>query len=73
MTAAKDYDANKDPGHRYAVTARLLADLRSNLPKVKSPSARLRVMDLSLVVEADNFTSSTALREACQKQAENPR
>jgi len=72
-TAAKDYDANKDPGHRYAVTAKLLADLRSNLPKVKSPSARLRVLDLSLMVEADNFTSSTALRESMSEASRKTR
>ena len=43
------------------------------MPRIKSPGARLRVMDLSLVVEADNFTSSTALREAMAKTTRKAR
>src|SRR5262245_9882414 len=47
----------KDGGaaNRYLVTANLLASLRDALPKVNPPAARLRVLDLSLAVEAENF------------------
>jgi hypothetical protein len=62
--AASAYDADTGPVPRYAVTAKLLADLRDSMPRIKSASARLRVLDLSLAVEADNFSSSTAMREA---------
>ena len=49
---------------RYLVTAKLLASLRDALPKVKSPAARLRVLDLSLAVEAENFRAAAELRSA---------
>jgi len=50
------------PTHHYLVTSRLLASLRDALPRVKSPAARLQVLDLSLAVEAENFRLSTQLR-----------
>jgi hypothetical protein len=54
----------KEPGalNRYRVTAELLADLRDALPRIKSPSARLRVLDLSLAVEAEHFRAGAELR-----------
>jgi len=60
--AAQAYISSNDAGNRFRVTAQLLADLREALPKIQSPNARLRVLDLSLAVEADNFNSSTQLR-----------
>jgi hypothetical protein len=45
----------------------LLAELRDAMPKIKSASARLSVMDLSLAVEADNFRASAELREQLPK------
>jgi hypothetical protein len=50
------------PAYHYLVTARLLAGLRDALPRVKSPAARVQVLDLSLAVEAENFRLSTKLR-----------
>jgi hypothetical protein len=50
------------PGYHYLVTAKLLAGLRDALPRVKSPAARLQLLDLSLAVEAENFRLSTRLR-----------
>lgn len=47
----------------YRVTSTLLADLRDALPRIRQASARLEVLDLGLAVEADNFRSSTALRD----------
>ena len=54
----------KEPGalNRYRVTAALLADLRDALPRINSPSARLRVLDLSLAVEAEHFRAGAELR-----------
>jgi len=54
---------------RYAATATLLADLRDALPKVNSPGARLRVLDLSLAVESENFRASAEMRRAGAKAA----
>lgn len=49
-------------GH-YQVTARLLADLRDALPRIQQAAARLRVLDLGLAVEAENFRAASQLRE----------
>ena len=59
----------KDGGavNRYLVTANLLASLRDALPKVNSPAARLRVLDLSLAVEAENFRAAAELRTAAAR------
>jgi hypothetical protein len=50
--------------HRYRVTAGLLAELRDALPKLAPAAARLRLLDLSLAVEAENFRASAELRAA---------
>jgi Pyruvate phosphate dikinase, AMP/ATP-binding domain len=54
----------KDPSasNRLATTAQLLADLRDVLPDIRQPVARLRILDLSLQVEADYFRASAELR-----------
>jgi hypothetical protein len=52
---------------RYATTASLLANLRDALPKLGPPAARLRVLDVSLAVEAENFRASAELRRAAAK------
>ncbi|HET9024512.1 MAG TPA: PEP/pyruvate-binding domain-containing protein [Burkholderiaceae bacterium] len=59
----------KDDGAvtRYRVTANLLASLRDALPKVNSPAARLRGLDLSLAVEAENYRAATELRGAAAR------
>ena len=60
---------SRDAGaaYRYLTTANLLANLRDALPKVSSPAARLRALDLSLAVEAENFRASAELRKAAAK------
>jgi hypothetical protein len=60
--ARDDYAVRGDARYRYAVTARLLAALRDALPKVQSPAARLRLLDLSLAVEAENFRTASDAR-----------
>jgi hypothetical protein len=61
--AATAYSRDPGAGNRYQATAALLAELRNAMPKIKSASARLSVLDLSLVVEAENFRASAELRE----------
>jgi hypothetical protein len=60
---------SKDGGavNRYLVTANLLASLRDALPKVNLPAARLRVLDLSLAAEAENFRAAAELRGAAAR------
>ena len=65
--AREEYAVRGGPGYRYAVTAKLLAGLRDALPKVQSPAARLRVLDLSLAVEAENFRAAADARSAIAK------
>ncbi len=60
--AAEQYQAAGTVYQQYACTSQLLEDLRKALPKIRSASARLRILDLSLLVEAENFKSSTEIR-----------
>jgi hypothetical protein len=62
-TAAHSYSRDPSASNRLATTAQLLADLRDALPDIRQPVARLRVLDLSLQVEADYFRASAELRE----------
>lgn len=62
-SAAQSLEEDAATDHQYEVLARLLADLREALPRVTSPTARLRVLDLSLVVETEHFSTGTQLRQ----------
>ncbi|RKZ91237.1 MAG: phosphoenolpyruvate synthase, partial [Gammaproteobacteria bacterium] len=62
LDAAMAYESDNSADNHFKVSAQLLADLRDALPRIKSPAARLRVLDLSLAVEGDNFNTSTELR-----------
>ncbi|MFT5394501.1 MAG: hypothetical protein ACI8PT_004712, partial [Gammaproteobacteria bacterium] len=48
---------------RYALTGRLLGALRDALGSVPSPRGRLKVLDLSLQVEAEHFAAAVRLRD----------
>ncbi len=50
------------PAARFKTTGILLADLRNALPRIKSASVRLDILDLSLRVEVENFSAANALR-----------
>ena len=60
---AQDLDKNKSAWSQYRTTASAMADIRDFMPKIKSPSARLRLLDLSISIEAQNFKSGTELRK----------
>ncbi len=62
LNASLQLDQDHSAGNVYQVTARLLADLRDALPRIKQASARIDVIDLGLAVEADNFRASAELR-----------
>jgi len=66
--AASELRKDSSPEHQYRVTAELLADLRDAMPRIKSPSARLRVLDLSLEVETANFGAGAKLRPQIPQQ-----
>ena len=61
--AASDYAGDASAGGRYRTTANLLAELRDALPRIRSALVRVDILDLSLAVEAANFSASVELRE----------
>ncbi|MGB5179705.1 MAG: PEP/pyruvate-binding domain-containing protein, partial [Gammaproteobacteria bacterium] len=71
--AAAAYSRDPAADNRYQATASLLAELRDAMPKIKSPSARLSVLDLGLVVEVENFRASAELREQLPRASRHQR
>ena len=61
--AAAELQADDSAQNRYKVTARLLADLSDAMPRIKSPSARLRILDLTLRSKRTTSAASAELRE----------
>ena len=62
--AASAMESDTSALNRHRVTAKLLADLRDSMGSIRSASSRLRVLDLSLLVEGENFRASAELRES---------
>jgi hypothetical protein len=60
--AAEAFSRVPSASNHLASTARLMADLRDALPDIRQPVARLRILDLSLQVEAEYFRASAELR-----------
>lgn len=65
--AAKSLEQDNSLDNQFATTAALLADLRNSITKIKSPGARLSILDLSLRIETVNFKTSTELRNNIQQ------
>ncbi|MCJ7814561.1 MAG: hypothetical protein MUP31_00780, partial [Xanthomonadales bacterium] len=59
---AKTLRDGDSPVNQFIVTGQLLADLRRALPRIKSPSVRLEILDLSMRAEVENFSAASALR-----------
>lgn len=59
--AGEVYASDDSAENHFAITSQLLADLREVLPKIRKPRTRLRILDLSVAVEAINFKSSIQL------------
>jgi hypothetical protein len=62
--AREAYAQPRGAEQRLRASARLLAQLRDSLPAVKSSALRLRVLDLSLLAEAEHFRAAADLRSA---------
>ncbi len=71
--AATRLQADDTAANRYRVTADLLADLRDSLGRVRSPAARLRVLDLSLRLEDEHFRAGAELRDTLPKMPRSQR
>ncbi len=71
--AASDYAGDAGAESRYRTTASLLAELRDALPKIRSASVRVDILDLSLAVEAENFRASIELREQLPRASRHQR
>lgn len=61
--SAADFKKQDSATNHYQATASLLVELRAAMPRIKSATARLSVLDLSLIVEAENFRASAELRQ----------
>ena len=64
--SAKSLRTSNAGGDKFMTTGQLLADLRTALPRIKSPSVRLDILDFSLRVEVENFSSASVLRSSMQ-------
>jgi Pyruvate phosphate dikinase, AMP/ATP-binding domain len=64
--AQREYAKDAGALNRHVVTARLLADLRDALPTIASPALRLRVIDLSLAVEAEAFRAGAEVESGAR-------
>jgi len=62
--SARSLRLGQSAGDRLKITGQLLADLRRNLSRVKSPQVRLDLLDLSLRAEGENFRAASELRPA---------
>ncbi|MCM5570085.1 hypothetical protein M6I34_06160 [Burkholderiaceae bacterium FT117] len=60
-TAGSALSAERSAIQRFVTTAALLADLRDSLPGLGAPAARLKLLDLSLAVELENFRAATEM------------
>jgi hypothetical protein len=60
--AAKSLRSDGSGAEKFLTTGQLLADLRRALPRIKSSSVRLDILDLSLRAEIENFSASSVLR-----------
>ena len=53
--------------NQFITTGKLLADLRTALPRINSPYVRLEILDLSLRVEVENFSAASVMRSELVK------
>lgn len=70
---ADDLENNKSAHSQNSVTASAMAKIRDFMPKIKSHSARLRLLDLTLSIEALNFKSSTELHKQVKQMVRKER
>jgi len=71
--AAADLRADASAANRFAVTGRLLADLRRSFRLIHSDAARLEVLDLGLRLESENFRAASELRSTLKQQTRQQR
>ncbi len=71
--SAKSLRTGDSAGQKFIATGQLLADLRTALPRIKSPSVRLDILDLSLRVEVENFSAASVLRSSLHKDTRRQR
>ncbi len=55
--------STQDPVQRFVVSSTLMARLRENIAKIRSPEVRLAALEMNLALETDNFTTATQMRE----------
>ncbi|MBW1742400.1 MAG: hypothetical protein JRJ47_03080 [Deltaproteobacteria bacterium] len=60
-SAVEALENSQDPAVEFGVTAKLMAEIRRQLPRVKGGKKRLALIDASLALEVEHFTAATAL------------
>lgn len=65
--SAKAMRSGGPAANKFITTGQLLADLRTALPRIRSPFVRLEVLDLSLRVEVENFSAASVMRSELGK------
>ena len=65
--SAKAMRSGGPAANKFITTGQLLADLRTALPRIRSPFVRLEILDLSLRVEVENFSSASVMRSELGK------
>lgn len=63
-TGTKERLTHRDPSVRFAMTAELMAVLRDQLPKIRDPSSRLGLIDLSLALEDEHYVAAMAFTQS---------
>ncbi|MEX2482619.1 MAG: PEP/pyruvate-binding domain-containing protein [Gammaproteobacteria bacterium] len=63
LSRARRAIAQQQPRARFEASAELLAALRTALPEISDASLRLRLLDTSLLIEAEHFVAASTLVE----------
>jgi hypothetical protein len=62
--SAESLRTDASAANKFTTTSQLLAALRTALPRIKSQSVRLDILDLSLRVEVENYSTTSILRSS---------
>jgi hypothetical protein len=71
--AIRELETFKDPGTRFMVTGRLMAEIRKQLSIVKGSVLRFEALETSLALEVEHFTAATALKDRFKKATRRER
>jgi hypothetical protein len=62
-SALKVLEGSEDPAVEFGVTAKLMAEIRQQLPRMKGAERRLTAIDAGLAMEVEHFTAAAELKK----------